>query len=150
MRIEIRQDPFKPYQEIEHFQVGLFVNGNIGATASFVGTMRDFNMEQQVHGMTLEYYPGMTEKHISQICNEAMKKWALVDVLVIHRVGEIKINDAIVVIAVWASHRGDAMDACRHILEDLKSQAPFWKKEHLADGDRWVEGNTSGYVKGEG
>jgi molybdopterin synthase catalytic subunit len=149
MRIEIRQDPFKPYQEIEYYQQTMDLHGKTGATASFVGSMRDFNQQQQVKGMDLEYYPAMTEKHINHICTEAMEKWSLLDVLVLHRVGEIKINDAIVVIAVWASHRGDAMDACRFILEDLKSKAPFWKKEHLAGGDRWVEGNTSGYVKSE-
>ena len=150
MKIEIRQDVFNPYREIEQFQESIKLSGKVGATASFVGTMRDFNQQQQVHGMTLEYYPEMTEKHIGRICKEATEKWSLLDILVIHRVGEIAIDDAIVAIAVWASHRGDAMDACRYILEDLKSKAPFWKKEHLAAGDKWVEGNTSGYVKGKG
>jgi molybdopterin synthase catalytic subunit len=149
MKIEIRHDPFNPYREIELYQESIKLQGKIGATSSFVGTMRDFNQNQQVQSMTLEYYPGMTEKHITRICDEASEKWTLLDYLVIHRTGEININDAIVVIAVWASHRGDAMDACRKIIEDLKSKAPFWKKERLEDGEKWVEGNTSGYVKSE-
>jgi molybdopterin synthase catalytic subunit len=147
MKIEIRQDPFNPYREIELYQESIKLHGKIGATSSFVGTMRDFNQNQQVQSMTLEYYPGMTEKHLIRICDEASEKWALLDCLVIHRAGEININEAIVVIAVWASHRGDAMDACRNIIEDLKSKAPFWKKERLEDGEKWVECNTSGYVK---
>ncbi|MGK0296877.1 MAG: molybdopterin synthase catalytic subunit [Gammaproteobacteria bacterium] len=149
MKIEIRQEPFEPYREIEQYQQSIKPTGKIGATSSFVGTMRDFNQQQNVRGMTLEYYPGMTEKHIIQICNDASEKWTLLDCLVLHRVGEIDVKDVIVLITVWASHRGDAMDACRHILEDLKSKAPFWKKERLEEGEKWVEGNTSGYVKSE-
>jgi len=150
MKIEFRQSPFNPYQEIENFQSTLDVGGRFGATASFVGTMRDINNDQQVQGMTLEHYPAMTEKHINEICGQASKKYALLDILVIHRIGEIEICDAIVVIAVWAVHRGDAQEACRFILEDLKSKAPFWKKEKLEDGENWVEGNTSGFLKDEG
>jgi molybdopterin synthase catalytic subunit len=149
MKIDIRQEPFNPYHEIEQYQVDMALHGKIGATSCFVGTMRDFNQDRSVQGMTLEYYPGMTEKHITRICKEASEKWTLLDCFVIHRVGEIQINEAIVVISVWASHRGDAMDACRFILEDLKSKAPFWKKEKLEEDEKWVEGNTSGYVKGE-
>lgn len=149
MKIELRTNAFDPYKEIAVYEETLDLKGRVGATASFVGTMRDFNEDASVQGMWLEYYPGMTEKHIQKICDEARQKWAILDILILHRVGEISISDAIIVITVWASHRGDAMDACRYILEDLKSQAPFWKKEHLADGDRWVEGNTDGYVKSE-
>ncbi len=149
MKVEIKDSAFKPYEEIEHYQLSLQIQGRYGAVATFVGSMRDFNDDQQVSGMMLEHYPGMTEKHIEKICQQAMEKWTLLDVLVIHRVGEINIGDAIVTIAVWAAHRGDAMDACRLILEDLKSQAPFWKKEHAKGGDRWVKNNTSGYVRSE-
>lgn len=147
MKIEIRQKPFNPYQEIEKYQECTKFHGGVGATASFIGTMRDFNQQQKVNGMILEYYPKMTEKYINHVCIEAMQKWSLLDVLVIHSVGKIKISDVIVLIVVWSSHRGDAMDACRYILEELKSKAPFWKKEQLADGDRWVERNSSGYVE---
>jgi molybdopterin synthase catalytic subunit len=145
MKIEIREQPFNPYREIENYQASLTHAGKYGATACFVGTMRDFNEGRQVHGMTLEYYPGMTEKHIAQICETAMEKWSLLDCLAIHRVGRININDTIVAVAAWAGHRGDALEACRFIIEDLKSRAPFWKKEKLDNGEAWVEKNTSGY-----
>lgn len=146
MKIEIRNVPFNPYDEIAQYQRQSLPAGQYGATASFVGTMRDFNDGRQVHGMTLEYYPGMTEKHILHICEQAATKWSLIDYFVIHRAGQIEINDAIVAIAVWAGHRGDALDACKFIIEDLKSKAPFWKKEKLDKGEEWVEGNTSGYA----
>ncbi len=149
MKIEIRTSPFDPYAEIAQYQRQSLPAGQYGATASFVGTMRDFNEGRQVLGMMLEYYPGMTEKHITQICEQAAATWSLFDYLVIHRAGKIEINDAIVVIAVWAGHRGDALDACKFIIEDLKSKAPFWKKEKLDEGDAWVEGNTSGYAESE-
>ena len=146
MRIEIRQTPFDPWQEVAACQQCINA-GKSGAVASFVGTMRDFNEGEAVQAMTLEHYPGMTEKHIREICEQAGKRWQMLDCLVLHRVGEIQIGEAIVLIAVWAAHRGDAMDACRFIIEDLKSRAPFWKKERLANHDRWVESNTTGYSK---
>jgi len=149
MKVEITESVFNPYEAITQYQSSLNKDGQYGATASFVGSMRDFNDNQQVTGMMLEYYPGMTEKHIEKICQNAIEKWSLLDVMVIHRVGEISIGDAIVAIGVWAAHRGDALDACKHILEDLKSQAPFWKKEQTKEGQRWVKNNTSGYVKNE-
>jgi molybdopterin synthase catalytic subunit len=112
MKVEIREQPFQPYREIEKYQDSLGFEGKYGATACFVGTMRDFNDDRRVHGMTLEYYPGMTEKHITRICGQAKEKWSLLDCLAIHRVGRIEINDAIVVVAAWAAHRGDALEAC--------------------------------------
>jgi molybdopterin synthase catalytic subunit len=147
MKVEISKSSFSPYELIARYQQSLDIHGQNGATASFVGSMRDFNDDQKVSGMMLEYYPGMTEKYIEKICQDAIDKWSLLDTLVVHRAGEINIGEAIVVIAVWAAHRGDAMDACRSILEDLKSQAPFWKKEHTEGGNRWVKNNTNGYVK---
>lgn len=146
MHIELRPEPFNAWEEIAVYQRRLGYEGKYGATACFIGTMRDFNEGRDVHGMTLEYYPGMTEKHIGRICAEAGKKWSLVDCLAIHRTGKININDSIVVIAVWAIHRGDALEACRFIIEDLKSRAPFWKKEKLDTGESWVERNSSGYA----
>ncbi len=145
MLIEIRENPFDAFASLEQYQSGLDQKGKFGATASFIGTMRDFNEGDSVKSMTLEYYPGMTEKHLRQICDEAFSRWALLDVLLLHRVGEIHIGDPIVLVSVWTAHRGDAFDACRFIMEDLKSKAPFWKKELLNDGERWVESNTSGY-----
>lgn len=104
-----------------------------------------------VNGMVLEHYPGMTEKHLEKIVSEAKRKWDLLETLVIHRVGELLPNDPIVLVAVWSTHRKDAFEASRFIMEDLKSKAPFWKKEAVidkskgAEKNRWVEKNTCGY-----
>ena len=144
MHIEIKKESFNPYAEIEQYQQKIEDVGKYGATASFVGTMRDFNEGQQVGGMLLEFYPGMTEKHLSDICKEANKRWDLIDILVMHRVGEIEIGEPIVLVSVWAAHRAAAFDSCRFIMEDLKSKAPFWKQEAVAGGKRWVEKNTQG------
>lgn len=95
--------------------------------------------------MTLEHYPGMTEKELERIVEEARENWSLLDELIIHRVGELLPNDPIVLVAVWSAHRKDAFEACRHIMEALKSRAPFWKKEQLDSSSRWVEKNTDGY-----
>lgn len=145
MHIELRQEPFDPYQEIIEYRKVPGLEGKSGATSVFVGTMRDSNEGSRVKGMTLEYYPGMTEKHLHEIAVQAGERWRIQDCLILHRVGEIHVDDAIVLVVVWSAHRGDAMDACRFIIEDLKSRAPFWKKERLEDGERWVESNTTGY-----
>jgi molybdopterin synthase catalytic subunit len=145
MKIDIRTAPFDPWQEVARFQQdALDQVGGYGATAVFVGTMRDFNEGQPVTAMTLEHYPVMTEKHLRQIAAQAQARWDILDVLILHRVGEVRPNDPIVLVAVWSAHRAAAYDANRFIMEDLKSKAPFWKKEVLAEGSRWVEHNTSG------
>jgi len=144
MPVEILKVPFNPWQLIEQYQQKMQQAGKFGATASFIGSMRDFNEGQQVDGMTLEYYPGMTDKHLEDICKAAYDKWDLIDTLLIHRVGEIKIADPMVMVVVWSAHRKDAFEACRFIMEDLKSKAPFWKQESTAEGKRWVEKNTPG------
>ena len=144
MKIEIRTEPFNPWGEIDSYQMLMQKGGQFGAMASFIGSMRDFNDGEKVTEMQLEHYPGMTEKHLQTICATAGKKWDLLDVLVLHRVGEIAIGDPIVLVCVWSAHRAAAFDACRFIMEDLKSKAPFWKKETLREGKRWVEKNTSG------
>ncbi len=146
MHIELRAGDFDPYAEVAGYQAKL-APGKYGASAVFVGSLRDFNEGERVTGMYLEHYPGMTEKHLDEICERAREKWRLLDGLVLHRTGDIKIGEAIVVVAIWSAHRGDALDACRFIIEDLKHQAPFWKKEQLPAGGRWVEKNTSGYAK---
>lgn len=145
MKIEIRPQAFTPFEELEKYQAKALQVGKYGAAASFIGSMRDFNEGDEVTGMELEYYPGMTEKHLQKICDEASDKWAIIDVLILHRVGQISIGEPIVLVSVWTEHRGDAFDACRFIMEDLKSKAPFWKKETLPDGERWVDCNTPGY-----
>lgn len=138
--------PFDPIAELEEYQSAMRSQaGKFGATAIFVGTMRDFNEGDAVSKMTLDHYPGMTELHLQQIAEHAMDRWQLIDVLIVHRVGEIVPNEPIVLVAVWSAHRGAAFDGCRKIMEDLKSKAPFWKKEALKDETRWVETNTDGY-----
>jgi molybdopterin synthase catalytic subunit len=144
MRIEIKSELFDPWTEIQQHQEVMQAKGKYGAIASFVGSMRDFNEGDRVHGMTLEHYPGMTESHLVQIAETAHERWDLVDSLIIHRIGDIGIGDPIVLIAVWSVHRVEAFDACRFIMEDLKSKAPFWKQETLEGGKRWVEKNTPG------
>ena len=92
--------------------------------------------------MTLEHYPGMTERHIEKVCEEAAEKWDVIDALVVHRYGEISVSEPIVLVAVWSAHRAHAFDACRYIINYLKERAPFWKCESTHQGKRWVEHNT--------
>jgi molybdopterin synthase catalytic subunit len=144
MAIMIRHAAFDPWQEIQQYQ-NLATSG-YGATSIFIGTMRDFNDGDTVKAMTLEHYAGMTEKQLEKIVAEAKQQWAVLDALVVHRVGHILPNEPIVLVSVWTLHRGDAFDACRYIMEALKSHAPFWKKELLiTDEERWVTHNTDGY-----
>ncbi len=145
MLIEIRPQPFDPWREVAHYQGNMLdKQGKFGATAVFVGTMRDFNEGDDVQSMTLDHYSGMTEKHLLSICDQAFEKFDILDALVLHRVGKIFPNDAIVLVAIWSAHRAAAYEANRFVMEDLKSRAPFWKKETLKEGERWVEKNTPG------
>ncbi len=148
MKVKLLAEAYDPWQEVTEYQQSLHsLKGKFGATAVFVGTMRDFNEGDDVNGMFLEHYPGMTEKELAKIADEALLQWPVLDYLIVHRVGEIYPNDSIVLTAVWTSHRGDAFDANRYIMEGLKSRAPFWKKELLKSGQqRWVEKNTDGYL----
>jgi len=119
----------------------------VGAAAHFIGTMRNHNEGDAVSSLTLEHYPAMTAKELAKIIDDAHAKWNLIDALIVHRVGTMTPGDPIVLTAVWSAHRADAFEACRYLMEELKSRAPFWKKETLADGkDRWVEKNTAGYT----
>ena len=142
MKVIVQQESFDPGQVIQEFQDAL-PRGKHGGVVSFVGTMRDFNDGEDVVSMTLEHYPGMTEKHIEQVCAEAAERWGIVDSLVVHRYGEMFPNDAIVLVAVWSAHRANAFDACRFIINYLKARAPFWKCETTTAGEkRWVEHNS--------
>jgi molybdopterin synthase catalytic subunit len=114
------------------------LTGHFGATSIFVGTMRDQNQGEAVNTMTLDHYPGMTEKHLIRVSEEAAERWEIMSSLVVHRVGEMQPNDPIVVVAVWSVHRDDAFKACRYIIDELKTRAPFWKKEAVEGGERWV------------
>ncbi|AEF98980.1 molybdenum cofactor biosynthesis protein MoaE [Methylomonas methanica] len=147
MLIKLCEAVVDPWREIAAYQAGLtHLAGKFGATAVFVGSMRDFNQGDDVSSMFLEHYPGMTEKQLHYIVEQAQVQWPILDSLVIHRVGLVKPEDVLVVVAVWSAQRGDAFDASRFIMENLKSRAPFWKKEVLASGaERWVEKNTDGY-----
>jgi molybdopterin synthase catalytic subunit len=147
VKIKISTKDFDPFQEIQIFQnTTLNLSGKSGATSIFIGTMRDMNDGNVVEAMTLEHYPGMTEKQIEIAVSQAQQQWQINDMLILHRVGEVVPDQTIVLVAVWASHRGDAFDACRYIIEVLKSRAPFWKKEKLiTNEERWVSKNTDGY-----
>lgn len=112
----------------------------IGALVSFVGRMRDINLGDAVVGLSLEHYPGMTERSLGELVQQARSRWSLEAVTLIHRVGEFQATDQIVLVLVASSHRGEAFAACEFLMDALKTQAPFWKKERLADGSsRWVE-----------
>ncbi|MDH5517134.1 MAG: molybdenum cofactor biosynthesis protein MoaE [Gammaproteobacteria bacterium] len=139
--IELRQDNFDPWHELNRYQQNL-APGKYGACCNFVGSMRDFNEGDVVAKMTLEHYPGMTEQFLQKICDEASEKWPLLDCLIIHRVGDIQPNDSIVLTAAWSAHRDASFAACRYLIEELKHRAPFWKKENTSTGDRWVSENT--------
>ena len=145
MKIEIRTQAFDPWTEVARHQASMAAqHGRFGATAVFVGTMREFNEGDPVRAMTLEHYPGMTERHLESIVHMAFERWDLQDALLLHRVGDLHPGDPIVLVAVWSAHRRDAYEANRWIMEDLKSRAPFWKREELEQGHRWVASNTPG------
>jgi len=118
-------------------------NPKIGAVASFIGVCRDVNDGDAVSKMTLEHYPGMTEKALEKIVAEAKARWDLMEVLVVHRVGELKPTDQIVLVVVTGAHRGETFAACGFIMDYLKTRAPFWKKEETPQGARWVEARGS-------
>jgi len=145
MHSEIREQPFEPYAELLKYQQSMQAAGRYGATAVFVGSMRDINENDTVTAMELEHYPGMTEKYLHTLGEQAAAHWDLIDSLILHRVGRVEPDDAIVLVAVWSAHRKDAFEASRYLMEELKSKAPFWKKEQTPEGERWVENNTAGY-----
>lgn len=148
MSIKVCETGFDPYTELRRYQEELEnVRGKYGATLTFVGTMRDFNEDETVHAMTLEHYPGMTEKHLERIVAEAKQRWEIVDALIVHRVGALVPNEPIVLVAVWSAHRAAAFEAGRYLIEELKSRAPFWKKESRSESDRWIEHNTPAVAK---
>lgn len=114
-------------------------NPKVGAVASFIGLVRDVNEGAAVAQMTLEHYPGMTEKALAGIVSEAGNRWQVIDCTVIHRTGTLNPTDQIVLVVVASAHRGDAFAACEFIMDYLKTRAPFWKKEQTPQGARWVE-----------
>ena len=127
MKIAVQAEDFDLSTEV----IEISMNTRTGAVASFVGVVRDV-------AMTLEHYPGMTENAIKKIVEEARTRWQILDLAVIHRYGELQPGDQIVLVAIASSHRGDAFAACQFIMDFLKTEAPFWKKEHRPEGARWV------------
>lgn len=118
-------------------------DASIGAVVNFVGLVRDRNDGASVAAMTLEHYPGMTERALEKILREAGERWSLAAVRVIHRVGTLHAQDQIVLVAAASPHRGDAFEACAFIMDYLKTRAPFWKREDTPAGSRWVEARES-------
>jgi len=118
-------------------------NPNVGAVVSFVGSVRDNNLDESVTSLELEHYPSMTEKTILAIIDKACARWSLSGARVIHRIGKLSTTDQIVLVVVSSAHRGDAFQACEFIMDFLKTDAPFWKKETTDDGERWVEARES-------
>ncbi len=143
MKVEIRESQYDPWQEACDYEKEFLRKGEHGAKSIFIGSMRDMNEGDSVASMVLEHYPEMTQKHLETIAKDALDKFDILDVFILHRVGEVFPSDPIVCVVVWSIHRGPAYDANRFIMEDLKSKAPFWKKETLTkEKDRWVEKNT--------
>ena len=139
-QVRIQEAPFDAGVEIAA------LTGNrrdVGAVATFVGLVRDRNEGTGVSRMTLEHYPGMTERAIGDICAEAARRWDVIDSRVVHRVGTLDPGEAIVLVAVSGAHRAEAFAACEFIMDYLKTQAPFWKKEATDSGSRWVEARAS-------
>lgn len=140
MPVRVQSGDFDIAREIAALRAG---NPGVGAVASFIGTVRDVNDGCAVATLTLEHYPGMTEKALEGIVAEAQARWRIIDVTVIHRVGELKPLDQIVLVVVVGEHRGDAFAACEFLMDYLKTRAPFWKKEQTPAGSRWVDARGS-------
>ncbi|PMN26990.1 molybdopterin synthase catalytic subunit [Vibrio splendidus] len=132
----------------EDFSVGgeydyLAQGTTAGAVVTFVGKVRDMNLGDNVIGLSLEHYPGMTEKSLSEICDQAEARWPIQKMRVIHRVGDLDIGDQIVYVGVSSAHRGAAFEACEFVMDFLKTKAPFWKKERTTEATRWVDSRDS-------
>ncbi len=140
MAVRVQTADFDVGAELAALRAG---DGQVGAVATFIGTVRDVNDGSGVATLTLEHYPGMTEKALEAIVAEAQTRWNIYGALVIHRVGPLKPCDQIVLVAVTSAHRGEAFAACEFIMDYLKTRAPFWKREETADGARWVDARDS-------
>ena len=140
MTVRVQTEDFDASQELTSMRLS---GQSVGAVVSFIGQVRDLNDGDTIHTLTLEHYPGMTEEALEAIENEAKARWNVLESRIIHRVGTLKPQDQIVLVAVSSAHRGDAFSACEFIMDFLKSQAPFWKKEATSQGERWVEAKLS-------
>jgi len=140
MPVRVQTEDFDAGAEIARLRAG---NPRVGAVASFIGVARDVNDGASVGTLALEHYSGMTERALEEICRRARERWDLIDVLVIHRVGELQPLDQIVLVVVTSAHRGEAFAACEFVMDYLKTEAPFWKKETTPAGTRWVDARES-------
>lgn len=140
MIVRVQEADFDTGAELAALRAG---DARVGALASFLGLVRDLNDGESVSEMTLEHYPGMTERSLQAICEEAAGRWPLYGLRVIHRIGALQPLDQIVLVVVSCAHRGDAFDACEFVMDYLKTRAPFWKKETTAGGQRWVQARGS-------
>ena len=140
MTVRVQTDDFDVGAEIAAMRLA---NPRIGAVVSFVGQVRDMNDGVNVQTLTLEHYPEMTEKSLQAIELQAKNKWDVVDSLIVHRVGTLTPLDQIVLVVVASSHRGDAFKACEFMMDYLKTQAPFWKKETGSQGERWIDAKAT-------
>ena len=140
MTVRIQEQDFDVAREIANLRAG---NTRVGAVATFIGIVREMNDAAEVRTLTLEHYPGMTEKALERIVTEAKGRWDIIDALVIHRVGTLQPTDQIVLVVITSAHRGEAFAACHFIMDYLKTRAPFWKKEQTPEGERWVEARVS-------
>lgn len=140
MTVRVQIEDFDTGAEIARMRLA---RPDTGAVVSFVGQVRDINDGSEVGALTLEHYPGMTEKALQGIVEQAKARWDIFDALIIHRVGTLQPTEQIVLVAVSGAHRGEAFSACEYIMDYLKTEAPFWKKEQTPSGSRWVEAKAS-------
>lgn len=138
--IRVQEADFDPGHEIATLRRG---NASIGGIASFIGVCRDVNDGSNISELVLEHYPGMTEKALRDIADQARSRWELFDVLIVHRVGRMLPTDQIVLVVVTSAHRGEAFAACEFLMDYLKTRAPFWKREQTPEGSRWVDARSS-------
>jgi molybdopterin synthase catalytic subunit len=132
--IRITRDDFDVDDELRRMR-----KPSVGGLVTFVGTVRESSEEGEVSRMEIEVYPEMAEKQLQAIREEAIGRFGVLDVLVVHRYGDLRVGDNIVLVAVSAGHRGEAFDACRYVVDELKRRVPIWKREHTPSGARWVE-----------
>ena len=140
MSIRVQSAPFDPGAELNAVHAG---DLGVGAVVSFVGYVRDINQDASIEALFLEHCPGMTEKALAKIRDEAMQRWPLIDAHILHRVGSLSLAEPIVFVATSSMHREAAFAACEFIMDYLKTRAPFWKKEQTSSGSHWVEGRDS-------
>jgi molybdopterin synthase catalytic subunit len=145
MAVRVQEGDFDVGAELDRLTKG---NKRIGGLAVFVGLVREMHVREGLHrdridALTLEHYPGMTEKALEGIVAEARARWDVIDILIVHRVGEIRPTEQIVLVAVAGAHRGEAFAACEFVMDYLKTRAPFWKQEQTPQGARWVEARES-------